>query len=275
MTLMKSSTHTYHAIPKLQKSGNNELLLLIWGTMVSGRQLGILREWASSQNGWNLYKRLTRGIQGSQSVKQLALTMTALMNYRRLLPDFSDDFDQPIKGSYLADLDALLNGHSLENSGTVWEQMAFALVRILRFFMHQFEDLVTFLETVLDRESSSLHVFDEFSDQYLRWMIKGQLHEIAIVRLSHCKTSELRGDLNWVTVTHPEGLSLQKFHIQDHSPRSCSDRISSVLKTEYVTAVLNLPACLYWSIQKFHGTASRQQSAWSWYHSYNRSIYRD
>ncbi len=46
--------------------------------------------------------------------------------------------------------------------------MAFALVRILRFFMHQFEDLVTFLETVLDRESSSLHVFDEFSDQYLR-----------------------------------------------------------------------------------------------------------
>ncbi len=44
MTLMKSSTHTYHAIPKLQKSGNNELLLLIWGTMVSGRQLGILRE---------------------------------------------------------------------------------------------------------------------------------------------------------------------------------------------------------------------------------------
>jgi len=237
MALMESSTHTYHAIPKLQKPGNNELLLLTWGTMVSGRRLGILRKWASSQNGWNLYKRLARGIQGSQSVEQLALTMVALMNYRRLLPDSSDDSDHPIKGSYLADLDALLSGHSLGNSGTVWEQMAFAMVRELRSFTHQFESLVTFLETVLDREPSPLHVFDGFSDQYLRWMIKGQLHETAIVELSHFKAPELRGDLDWVTVTHSEELSLQEFYIQDHSSRSCSDRISPVLKTEYVAAV--------------------------------------
>jgi len=148
-TLMESSTHTYHAIPKFQRPGSNVLLLLTWGTMVSGRQLEVLRGWASSQNGWNLYKLLARGVQGFQSVEQLTLTIAALMNYRRLLPDFLDDLDQPIKGSYLADLDTLLYGHSLGNSGTVWEQMAFALVRVLRSFMHQFEDLITFLETVL------------------------------------------------------------------------------------------------------------------------------
>lgn len=247
MTLMKSSTHTYHAIPKLERPGNNVLLLLTWGTMVSGRQLGVLRDWASSQNGWNLYKLLARGVQGFQSVEQLALTMAALMNYRRLLPDFSDDSDQPIKGSYLADLDALLNGHSLGNSGTVWEQMAFALIRVLRSFIHQFEDLVTFLETVLDREPPPLHVFDGFSDQYLRWMIKGQLHEIAIAELSYFKAPELRGDddPDWVTVTHPEELSLQELHIQDQSPRPRSDRISPALETEYVAVVLDLPACSY------------------------------
>jgi len=247
MTLMESSTHTYHAIPKFQRPGSNELLLLTWGTMVSGRQLEVLRGWASSQNGWNLYKLLARGVQGFQSVEQLALTIAALMNYRRLLPDFLDDSDQPIKGSYLADLDALLNGHSLGNSGTVWEQMAFALVRVLRSFMHQFEDLVTFLETVLDRKPSSLHVFDGFSDQYLCRMINGQNHEIATVELSYFKAPELRGDddPDWITVTHSEELSLQELHIQDQSSRPCSDRISPALKTEYVTAVLNLSACLY------------------------------
>ncbi len=246
-TLMESSTHTYHAIPKFQRPGSNVLLLLTWGTMVSGRQLEVLRGWASSQNGWNLYKLLARGVQGFQSVEQLALTIAALMNYRRLLPDFLDDLDQPIKGSYLADLDALLYGHSLGNSGTVWEQMAFALVRVLRSFMHQFEDLITFLETVLDRKPPSLHVFDGFSDQYLCRMINGQPHEIATVKLSCFKAPELRedDDPDWVTVTHPEELSLQKLHIQNKSSRPCSNRISPALKTEYVTGVLNLSACLY------------------------------
>lgn len=181
--------------------------------MIFDRQLEILREWASSQNDWNLYKRLARNIQDSQSVKQLALIMTILMNYRRLLLDFSNDFDQSLKDNYLVDLDALLNDHSLENSETVWKQMIFALIRALRSFTHQFVNLVTFLETVLDRESSSLHVFDEFFDQYLRWMIKDQLHEIAIVKLSHFKASELRDDLNWVIVMHSEKLSLQEFYI--------------------------------------------------------------
>jgi hypothetical protein len=45
--------------------------------------------------------------------------MVALMGHRRLLPDLSDDYDQPINDSYLDDLDALLSGRSLGNSGIV------------------------------------------------------------------------------------------------------------------------------------------------------------
>jgi hypothetical protein len=92
-------------------------------------------------------------------VEQLALTLAVLMCYRRLLPDLSGDSDQSIKDSYLADLDALLSGHSLRNSGKVGEQMVFALVRVLRLrpFVGQYEDLIIFLETALDREPPLLH----------------------------------------------------------------------------------------------------------------------
>lgn len=164
MTLMGSSTYIYRTIPQLRMPGNNVLLPLTWSIMVSDRQFEVLREWASSQNGWNLYKLLTKVVQGSQNVEQLALTMAALMNYRRLLSDLSDNSDQPIKGSYLAGLDAILNGHSLENNGRVGEKMVFALVRVLRSFIDQFEDLITFLNTGFDREPPLLHLFDGFFD---------------------------------------------------------------------------------------------------------------
>jgi hypothetical protein len=210
MTLMGSSTNIYHTIPQLRKPGNKALVLLTWSIMVFDRQFEVLREWASSQNGWNLYKLLAKVVQGSQNVEQLALTMAALVNYRRLLSDLSDNSDQPIKGSYLAGLDALLNGHSLENSGRVGDQMVFALVRVLCSFIDQFEDLITFLNTALDQEPPLLYLFDGFSDQYLRWRITGQPYTTAIVALSHFKMPELGGDYdpNWVTVTYPEKLSL-------------------------------------------------------------------
>lgn len=92
--------------------------------------------------------------------------MAAVMSYRRLLPDLSDDSDRPIRGSYLADLDALLNGHPLGNSGIVAERMIFSLIRVFRCSGNQFEELTTFLEAVLDREPPLLHVFNGFCDQY-------------------------------------------------------------------------------------------------------------
>jgi hypothetical protein len=164
MILISSSTHTYQTIPPLQKPENNTLLLPTWSTVVSDRQLNVLREWASSENG--LYKQLIRDFRDPQSAEQLALIMAALMSYRRLLPDLSDNSDRPIRGSYLADLDALLDGYSLGNSGIVAERMVFSLVRVFRSSGNQFEELTTFLETVLNREPPLLHVFDGFCDQY-------------------------------------------------------------------------------------------------------------
>jgi hypothetical protein len=151
--LMRSSSHTYHTIPPLRKPENNTLLLLTW-TVVSDHQLDVLRAWADSEDGRNLYKQLAKHIQRSQSVEQLALTIAALMRYQRLLPDRLDDSDQPIRGSYLGDLDALLNDQSLGNNGIVWERMTFSLLRVLHSFASQYENLIAFLDTVLDREPS-------------------------------------------------------------------------------------------------------------------------
>jgi hypothetical protein len=153
----------------------------------------------------NLYNQLIRDFQASQGAEQLALTVAALMCHRRLLPYHSDDYTQPINGSYLADLDALLNGHSLENSKAIWERMVFSLLRVLSSFANQYEDLIQFLASVLDRETPLLDPFDGFSDQYLIRKINGQLHDIAILVLDqdYLKTPKLRKDdvLDWVTVT--------------------------------------------------------------------------
>ncbi|KAL8891297.1 MAG: hypothetical protein Q9192_005760, partial [Flavoplaca navasiana] len=86
-------------IPALSKPENNVRLPLTWRTMVSGRQSEVLSEWASSVDGWNLYKQLAEDFRDPRSVEQLALIMTALINYRRLLPDLADQFEQPIEGS--------------------------------------------------------------------------------------------------------------------------------------------------------------------------------
>lgn len=131
------------------------LLLITWSTMLSNssmdfsRQFAVLREWAYSEEGQKLFKQLARDVQDSQSVKQLALYMAAWMIYLRICPDLLDDTDKPITGSYLFDLDTLFGGSSLGNSGRVAEQMVFALVRVLRC-SEQYEQLVVFLETVLD-----------------------------------------------------------------------------------------------------------------------------
>lgn len=203
---MRRSEHMYCTIPSLRKPENNVPLLLTWGMSVSGRQLEVLGEWARSENGLNLYNQLIRDFQVSQCAEQLALTMAALMCHRRLLPYLSDDYTQPINGSYVADLDALLNGHSLENSKMVWERMVFSLLRVLSSFTNQYEDLIQFLASVLDRETPLLDPFDGFSDQYLTRRINGQPHETVILKLSHLKMPELRkdDDLGWVTVAPSE-----------------------------------------------------------------------
>lgn len=148
---------------------------------------------------------------------QLALIMAAMLIYRRLNPDFSDNSKQPITGSYVADLDALLRGDRLGNSGGVSEPMVFALARELRSLGESFEDLRTFLETILDREYPPLHVSEGFRDEYIRLRMKGLLHDSAIAELAGLRLPELRGkDDNRSDAAHPE-LSIQGLHIQDIS----------------------------------------------------------
>lgn len=166
--------------------------------MASDRQLDVLREWARSKNGSDFYRQLTRDFQSSQSVEQLALTTAALMNYLRLLPNLFDNSDQPINVCYLADLDALLHGNLLRNSGRVVEQMVFALIRVLQSDLGRF-DLITFLETALDRDHPLLHIFNGFSDQYLFRRVKGEPHKTVLSRFELPGLSR-NNDVDWVNV---------------------------------------------------------------------------
>lgn len=220
-----SRQYTYGQFPPLDRPENNVLLLLTWSTQISSwsqqerrRPLEVLKEWAQSQQGWNVYVRLAADFQGCQSVTQLALIMAAMMNYRRLYPDSSDHSEQPITGSYIADLDALLGGAQLGNSGRVAERMVFALARELWSLGEDFEDLGTFLETILDREHPPLHVSEGFCDEYIRLRRRGLLHDSAITELAGISLPELRGkDNNTSDATHPEELSIQKLYVQDTS----------------------------------------------------------
>lgn len=92
--------------------------------------------------------------------------MTALLSYQRLLLDLFDNFDRPIRGNYLIDLNALLNDYSLENNEMIAKRMVFSLIQVFRFFENQFKKLIMFLKIVLNREPPSLHVFKGFCDQY-------------------------------------------------------------------------------------------------------------
>ena len=76
-----------------------------------------------------------------------------------------DDTAQPIERSYLADLDAILNGHDISNRRTVFEQMILSLVRRLCTFNIS-EETVRLLGEVVDKEASLLEPLDGVADQY-------------------------------------------------------------------------------------------------------------
>jgi len=241
VTLMRSSAQTYHTFPSLRKPENNIRLLLTWTTMLSDSSIDvhhqriIVREWANSEDGQNLYEQLARDVQGFQDVEQLALNMAALMNYRRLCPDRLDNIHHPITDSYLDDLDTLFHGHSLGNSERVAEQMVFAFVRVLRR-MDQYKGLVVFLDTVLDQEPPLSSTVDSLTDQYLESKMQGWIHKSAfktvMKQVSHLKVSGPETDDD-----------SDRFHdnrldcvlVEDDS--TCSD---CTAETRYVPAVLRL-----------------------------------
>lgn len=204
------------------------LLLLTWSASVSSwgredhnRPLEVLQEWAQSQQGWNVYLQLATDFQGCQSVAQLTLITAAMMTYRRLYPDFLDDSEAPVTGSYIADLDALLRGDQLGNSGKVAERMVFTLVRELWSEGESFEDLRIFLGTILDRDQPPLHASEGFCDEYIRLRMKGVLHDSAITELAGLRLPELRGkDDNRSDAAHPVKLSLHIQNTSEYDPSS-------------------------------------------------------
>ena len=219
--------------------------MLLSSTMDFSRELDVLSKWANSEDGWGLYKKLIRDVQDSQNVEQLTLTITAWAIYRRILPDRLDNTQQPIRGSFVADLDALLHGAALGNSGKVAERMAFALLCELYTSVDQFESLIRFLETVLDRENPPWHIFDGFSIEYLRLRIKGQPHEGAIAAISQIKMPELRqnNDLDDINVMHRKATLPQNpdVHHNLHQP----ENILQSLETGYVPVILHVLLCMY------------------------------
>ena len=134
--------------------------------MAKGNLIEILSEWAASEDGLSLYKRSTRDVQTSHTTEQLALTLAALLCYKRLLPYCLTDSTQSIRGSYLSDFDNLIKGEFLSNERAVFERMLFSLLRVLETFTGSFQDIYELLVTVLKTPTLILHCFDGFSDKY-------------------------------------------------------------------------------------------------------------
>ena len=153
-------------------------------------QFDVFREWARSKNEQKLYEQLIKNVQNFKDVKQLALIIIVLMNYRRLFFDVLNCFDQFINDNFLIDFDVHFRDCLLENSEKMTKQMMFALLRIFYFFANKYENLITFFEITFDRKRFSLHFFDEFTDHYLRLKIKCQCHKTTKVKLLNVKISE-------------------------------------------------------------------------------------
>ena len=168
--------------------------------------------------------------------------MATLKIFWQFLSNFMDYFDPLIKGSYLADLDAVVSSELVENSGRVAEQIIFSLVRELYSFGNQFNNLFTFFKSTPDWKRPLLYIFDGFNDQYLYQWIKNQPHKTAIVELSHVKMPKLGGnnDFNWINATHLEESSIQELQIQDQFPRPSSNCTSPDLGTKYPTTIMTL-----------------------------------
>lgn len=170
--------HFYREHPSLQIPRNNILVLLCWNSIkpTAGR---VLIEWAASIDAWRLYERHIKDIQDSQSKEQLVLTLGALLCYQRLLPP-NPNANQPIKGSYHADFDAILNFEYLGNAQTVFEHMVLSVLRIF-WTVKDNGKMRRFLATVLNIQPPALDPFNEFSDQYWIYRMKdGLAHRDAL-----------------------------------------------------------------------------------------------
>jgi hypothetical protein len=154
---------------------NNILVLLSSHPRMADEVLG---EWAASVDGWRLYEQIIKAMQDPQSVEQLVLTLSALLCYQRLLPHIPD-IDQPTKGTYKADFDAILNGERLGNARIVLEYLALSLLWVLRS-MKGNEKMASFLVNALDIESPVAYQFEDFLIHYWVCRIGDRSHDDAL-----------------------------------------------------------------------------------------------
>ena len=84
-----------------------------------------------------------------------------------------DDTAQPIRGSYLAALDTILNGQDISNRRTVLEQLILSLLRVLYTLDDDSKNIYRFLCDILDKGPSLLQPLDGVSDQYCARRIRG------------------------------------------------------------------------------------------------------
>ncbi len=197
--LTEDSEHTYRRIPSLRKEKNNILLLLTWSSTYHGQSLKVLSDWIKSEGSLKLYQRLIEALWLSQTPEEFALTLAALLCRERLLPYTVDDTTQPIGGSYLVDLDAILNGQDISNRRTVFEQMILSLLRVL-YTLETSEETVKLLAEILDKEASLLEPLDGVADQYCVKKIHGYNHNKAFEEaregLLKCVEAMLKRDRN-------------------------------------------------------------------------------
>jgi len=186
--LTKSSAHVYHMQPTLKTPENNILVFLTWSSMVQGQLPRILTEWAASNDGWRLYHRLTRDLQGTQTTEQAALTLAALLCYKRLLPYSLDDGTQSFKGDYLADFDALMRGEPLTNERTILEHMIFSFLRATNTVKDGHQGMRQLLATVLDKDISVPEPCDKFLDRYWICRMERQSHGDAFITWKYTKS---------------------------------------------------------------------------------------
>jgi hypothetical protein len=150
---------------------------------------------------------MIRDLRTSQKPDQLALTLAALLCHARLLPYTSNDTAKPIRGSYLADLDALLNGHSLSNRRMIFEKMGSALLPILYTFGDEYRDMIQLLAIVLGNTAPIAESFDASTELYFTGRIVDLLtHNSAFKAVGFLLLTEPMPELSmdgeeWIMVT--------------------------------------------------------------------------
>jgi hypothetical protein len=213
MMLMRDRFNFYYDRRSLETPQNNVLVLLTWNPIRHMTE-EVLVEWAASVDGQRLHERIIKDLRGPQSKEQLVLTLAAFLSYQRLFPPTSDT-SQPIKGSYQADFDAILNGKRLSNARTVSEYMVLSVLRVF-YTVKDNEKMRTFLANVLDMRCwPSLDPFHEFSDQYFICRMRDELGHEDALKIADTKVGPARSSekmVEMVTLDNGEEVVAMQEH---------------------------------------------------------------